>query len=105
MRGVGYHHSVVWSHGVLLYAIARDVTGATWGGSSVPTSEDGEDSTASLPGPGGLDDTREDLDHTYTATLGVHSIVSPGGGGSCVHSLVYNCVVCRVWVGEVGFPT
>lgn len=73
-----------------MYAIARDVTGATWGGSSVPTSEDGEDSTASLPGPGGLDDTREDLDHTYTATLGVHSIVSPGGGD---HVYILLCII------------
>lgn len=56
--------------------IVRDVTAATWGGSSVPTSEDGEDSTASLPGPGGLDDTREDLDHTYSATLGVYTSCS-----------------------------
>ena len=73
---LGYY-PIVWSHGVL-YGIARDVTAATWGGSSAPTSEDGEDSTASLPGPGGLDDTRESLDHTYTATLGGHSTFSAG---------------------------
>ena len=51
------------------------MTAATWGGSSVPSSdeeeEDGVESTASVPGgTGGLDDTREDLEHTYTAVLG-----------------------------------
>ena len=52
----------------------RDVTAATWGGSSVPSSEEEEeeegDTTGSLLGAGGLDDTRESLQHSYSATLG-----------------------------------
>ena len=48
------------------------MTAATWGGSSVPSSEEEEegDTTGSLLGAGGLDDTRESLQHSYSATLG-----------------------------------
>ena len=54
-------------HTLLLF---RDVTAATWGGSSAPSSEEGE-STSSLPGGGGeLDDTRADMELTCTAALG-----------------------------------
>lgn len=89
----------MWSHRVL-YGIARDVTAATWGGSSVPTSEDGEESTASLPGPGGLDDTREDLDHTYTATLGGHSTFSPGGVDVYMLLCAVSCICLCVVIAE-----
>ena len=56
-----------------MYVCYRDETVATWGGSSLPSSEENEGgSSVSLTvGEGGLDDTRED---TYTATLGIHTL-------------------------------
>lgn len=45
---------------------SRDISGATWGGSSSEEEEEGEVSSVT-----GLDDTRDDqLEHTFTGTLG-----------------------------------
>lgn len=71
--------SVLYKLSPMVLSFIRDVTAATWGGSSVPSSdeEEGGESTASLPGgAGGLDDTREDLEHTYTSVLGTCMMIS-----------------------------
>ena len=52
------------------------MTAATWGGSSSSEEEEEEEeegaSTTSQP-PVVLDDTQDTMEHTYTATLGIHT--------------------------------
>ena len=52
---------------VVLCVSLRDMSGATWGGSS--SEEEEEEGVSSVTG---LNDTRDDLEHTFTGTLGMY---------------------------------
>ena len=54
---------------VVLCVSLRDMSGATWGGSSSEEEEEEEEGVSSGTG---LNDTRDDLEQTFTGTLGMY---------------------------------